>query len=76
MTRLEEMLQANEAYCKNPPVDDTGEDVHESKLPKKKIAVFTCMDTPMHTYMHAYPADPVHPLVEKGSNVRHISPGL
>lgn len=45
MTRLEEMLQANEAYCKNPPVDYTGEDVHESKLPKKKIAVFTCMDT-------------------------------
>ena len=45
MTRLEEMLQANEAYCKNPPVDYTGEDAHESKLPKKKIAVFTCMDT-------------------------------
>ena len=45
MTRLEEMLQANGAYCKNPPVDYTGEDVHESKLPKKKIAVFTCMDT-------------------------------
>ena len=32
MTRLDEMLQANEAYCKNPPVDYTDEDVHESKL--------------------------------------------
>ncbi|MEX5286348.1 carbonic anhydrase [Selenomonas sputigena] len=45
MTRLEEMLAANKAYCENPPVDYTGEDVHESKLPRKKIAVFTCMDT-------------------------------
>ena len=45
MTVLEEILKANENFCKNPPVDYSGEDHHESKLPKKHLAVVTCMDT-------------------------------
>ena len=45
MTRLEEMLAANAAYQKRAPHDYTGENRRTSKLPKKKLAIFTCMDT-------------------------------
>ena len=45
MSVLEEILKTNENFCKNPPVDYSGEDHHESKLPKKHLAIVTCMDT-------------------------------
>ena len=45
MTQLEEMLAANEAYQRSAPHDYTGEDLKASKLPRKKLAIFTCMDT-------------------------------
>ena len=45
MTVIEEILKTNESFCKNPPVDYSGEDHHESKLPKKHLAIVTCMDT-------------------------------
>ena len=45
MEIIEEILKTNEAFCKNPPVDYSGEDHHESKMPKKHLAIVTCMDT-------------------------------
>ena len=45
MTVIEEIIQTNEKFCANPPVDYTGEDHHASKLPKKHLAIVTCMDT-------------------------------
>ena len=45
MTVIEEILKTNENFCKNPPIDYSGEDHHESKLPKKHLAIVTCMDT-------------------------------
>ena len=45
MTVIEEILKTNESFCKNPPVDYSCEDHHESKLPKKHLAIVTCMDT-------------------------------
>ena len=45
MKVLEEILKANEKFCANPPTDYSGEDHHESKLPKKHLAIVTCMDT-------------------------------
>ena len=43
MSVLDDMLQTNEKFCANPPVDYTNEDHHESKLPKKHLAIVTCM---------------------------------
>ncbi len=51
MSVIDEMLQANEKFCANPPVDYTGEDHHESKLPKKHLAIVTCMDTRLVTFL-------------------------
>ena len=45
MKVIEEIMQINERFCNNPPVDYTNEDHHESKLPKKHLAIVTCMDT-------------------------------
>ena len=45
MSILEEILKVNEEFCENPPIDYSGEDHHESKLPKKHLAIVTCMDT-------------------------------
>lgn len=45
MKVIEEILKTNEKFCANPPVDYKGEDHHESKLPKKHLAIVTCMDT-------------------------------
>ena len=45
MELIEEILQTNEKFCANPPKNYEGEDNHESKLPKKKLAIVTCMDT-------------------------------
>ena len=45
MRVIEEVMKTNESFCANPPVDYTNEDHHESKLPKKHLAIVTCMDT-------------------------------
>lgn len=45
MKVLEEILKTNEEFCKNPPKEYIEEDHHESKLPKKHLAIVTCMDT-------------------------------
>jgi len=45
MELIEEILQTNEKFCANPPKNYEGEDYHASKLPKKKLAIVTCMDT-------------------------------
>ena len=51
MKVIEEMMKANESFCANPPVDYTGEDHHQSKLPKKHLAIVTCMDTRLVDFM-------------------------
>ena len=51
MSVLDEMLQTNEKFCANPPVDYTNEDHHESKLPKKHLAIVTCMDTRLVNFL-------------------------
>lgn len=51
MTVIEELLQANERYLANPPVDYTQEDHHASKLPKKHLAIVTCMDTRLVNFL-------------------------
>ena len=51
MSVLDDMLQTNEKFCANPPVDYTGEDHHESKLPKKHLAIVTCMDTRLVNFL-------------------------
>ena len=51
MTLIEEILQTNENFCANPPADYSGEDVHASKLPQKKLAIVTCMDTRLVNFL-------------------------
>ena len=51
MAIIDELLKANEAYLANPPVDYTQEDHHASKLPKKQLAVVTCMDTRLVNFL-------------------------
>lgn len=45
MSRLEEILTANKEFVAHGKHDYTAEDIAASKLPKKKMAIFTCMDT-------------------------------
>ena len=51
MSVLDEMLQVNEKFCANPPVDYTNEDHYASKLPKKHLAIVTCMDTRLVNFL-------------------------
>ncbi len=51
MSVLDDMLQTNEKFCANPPADYTNEDHHESKLPKKHLAIVTCMDTRLVNFL-------------------------
>ena len=51
MRLIEEILTANEKFCANPPKNYEGEDLHESKLPKKKLAIVTCMDTRLVNFL-------------------------
>ena len=51
MSVLDDMLQTNEKFCANPPVDYTNEDHHASKLPKKHLAIVTCMDTRLVNFL-------------------------
>ena len=45
MTVLKELMAANASFCAAPPVDYSKEDVCASKLPRRQLAVITCMDT-------------------------------
>lgn len=51
MELIEEILKANEKFCANPPKDYSGEDAHASKLPQKKLAIVTCMDTRLVNFL-------------------------
>ncbi|MBR2518867.1 MAG: carbonic anhydrase [Selenomonadaceae bacterium] len=51
MSVLDEIFQVNEKFCLNPPVDYTNEDHHASKLPKKHLAIVTCMDTRLVNFL-------------------------
>ena len=51
MAILDDLLKANEAFCENPPVDYTQEDVKSSKLPQKQLAIITCMDTRLVNFL-------------------------
>ena len=53
MSILENILTANEAFCANPPVDYTKENVKESKLPQKQLAIITCMDTRLVNFLES-----------------------
>lgn len=45
MALIDEVLKTNEKFCAKPPKNYEGEDHHANKLPKKKLAIVTCMDT-------------------------------
>lgn len=45
MNRLQEVLEANKEFVAHGKHDYSDEDIARSKLPQKKIAIFTCMDT-------------------------------
>lgn len=48
MALIDEILATNENFCANLPEEIKSyenEDHHASKLPKKKLAILTCMDT-------------------------------
>lgn len=51
MALVDDILKANEAFCKNPPVDYTQEDHKKSKLPQKQLAIITCMDTRLVNFL-------------------------
>lgn len=51
MSVLNEILQANAAFCAAPPVDYTQEDKYLSKLPQKQVAILTCMDTRLVNFL-------------------------
>lgn len=51
MALIEDILKVNESFCANPPQNYEGEDLHESKLPAKKLAIVTCMDTRLVTFL-------------------------
>ena len=53
MSLIQEILSANEKFCQNPPADYTGEDHATGKLPKKHLAVLTCMDTRLVNFLEA-----------------------
>lgn len=51
MALIDDILQANEEFCENPPVDYTMEDHKKSKLPQKQLAIITCMDTRLVNFL-------------------------
>jgi len=51
MSILQNILTANEIFCADPPVDYTQEDVKQSKLPQKQVAIVTCMDTRLVNFL-------------------------
>ena len=51
MSKLQDMLDANAAFCAHPPADYTTEDLKKSKLPQKQVALITCMDTRLVNFL-------------------------
>lgn len=54
MSVIEEMLATNEKFCANLPEEYKAyehEDHHDSKIPKKHLAIVTCMDTRLVNYL-------------------------
>lgn len=54
MSVIDEILQANEKFCANLPEEYKAyehEDHHDSKLPKKHLAIVTCMDTRLVNFL-------------------------
>ena len=51
MELIEEILAVNKNFVENPPQNYEGEDIHESKLPAKKLAIVTCMDTRLVNFL-------------------------
>lgn len=54
MSLIDEILATNEQFCANLPEEYRAyenEDHHESKLPKKKLAILTCMDTRLTSFL-------------------------
>lgn len=51
MELIEEILAVNKKFCENPPQNYEGEDIHASKLPAKKLAIVTCMDTRLVNFL-------------------------
>ena len=54
MSVIEEILQTNEKFCANLPEEYKAyehEDHHDSKLPKKHLAIVTCMDTRLVNFL-------------------------
>ena len=54
MSVIEEMLATNEKFCANLPEEYKAyehEDHHDSKLPKKHLAIVTCMDTRLVNFL-------------------------
>lgn len=45
MNTLDQILQANEHFVKNLPVEFTSIHTGADKFPSRKLAIFTCMDT-------------------------------
>ncbi len=54
MALIDEILATNENFCANLPEEFKAyehEDHHDSKLPKKKLAILTCVDTRLVCYL-------------------------
>lgn len=51
MSLLQDILDTNKKFCENPPTDYTQEDHAKSKLPQKKLAIITCMDTRLVNFL-------------------------
>ncbi|MBQ4404174.1 MAG: carbonic anhydrase, partial [Selenomonadaceae bacterium] len=54
MSLIGEILQTNEKFCANLPEEYKAyehEDHHDSKLPKKHLAIVTCMDTRLVNFL-------------------------
>ena len=54
MSVIDEILKTNEKFCANLPEEYKAyehEDHHDSKLPKKHLAIVTCMDTRLTNFL-------------------------
>ena len=54
MALIDEILATNEHFCANLPEEYKAyeyEDPHDSKIPKKHLAILTCVDTRLVSYL-------------------------
>lgn len=51
MSVLQDIMSVNASFCASPPIDYTQEDLHQSKLPQKQVAIITCMDTRLVNFL-------------------------